>query len=203
MLCSDCPPGSSHRIHPQGAGFHWPWPFGGIHSLTMQQRKEHKFRRKRGFERASGLVKTQVRGASESRGFAVSRLLTHWAEVVGPDIAQVCRPVNVSYGRGFGATLTVLTTGAEAPMLEMQKEKICDRVNACYGYKAIHKVRITQTAATGFAEGRAQFDHAPKPENKPPETPVAAKKAAENVADKDLRLALERLGANVLSQTKQ
>lgn len=169
----------------------------------MQRREEHKFRRMRGFERASGLVTTQVRSASESRGFAVSRLLTHWAEVVGPDIAQVCRPVNVSYGRGFGATLTVLTTGAEAPMLEMQKETICDRVNACYGYKAIHKVRITQTAATGFAEGRAQFDPAPKPEKTKHETPVAAKKAAENVADEDLRLALERLGANVLSQTKQ
>jgi hypothetical protein len=169
----------------------------------MKQRKEHKLRRMRGFERASGLVTTQVRGASESRGFAVSRLLTHWAEVVGPDIARVCRPVNVSYGRGFGATLTLLTTGAEAPVLEMQKDTICERVNACYGYKAIHKVRITQTAATGFAEGRAQFDAAPKPEKSESQTPVAAKKAAENVADEDLRLALERLGANVLSQTKQ
>lgn len=169
----------------------------------MQKRKEHNYRRKRGFERASGLVTPQVRGASESRGFAVSRLLTHWAEVVGSDIARVCRPVNVAYGRGFGATLTVLTTGAEAPMLEMQKDTICERVNACYGYKAIHKLRITQTAATGFAEGRAQFEPAPKQEKLVPETPIAAKKAAENVADTDLRLALERLGANVLSQTKQ
>lgn len=169
----------------------------------MQKRKEHKFRRLRGFERASGLVTTQVRGASESRGFAVSRLLTHWSEVVGPDIAQVCRPVNVSYGRGFGATLTVLTVGAEAPVLEMQKDTICDRVNACYGYKAIHKVRITQTASTGFAEGRVQFEPAPKPEKVERDTPVAAKKAAENVADQDLRLALERLATNVLSQTKQ
>ena len=157
----------------------------------------------RGFERASGLVSGQIRGASETRGFAVSRLLTHWAEVVGPDIAASCRPVEVAYGRGFGATLTVLTVGAQAPMLEMQKDTICERVNACYGYKAIHKVRITQTAATGFAEGRAQFEAAPKVEKQAPVTPAAAKKAAENVADEELRLALERLGANVLSQTKQ
>ena len=157
----------------------------------------------RGFERASGLVTTQVRSASESRGFAVSRLLTHWAEVVGPDIARISRPVKVSYGRGFGATLTVLTTGAEAPMLHMQKEVIRERVNACYGYKAIHKLRITQTASTGFAEGRAQFEPAPKTAAAPPETPLEAKQAAENVADDDLRSALERLGANILSQTKQ
>ena len=39
-------------------------------------------RRGRGFEPASGLLKDRIRAAGESRGFAVSRLLTHWAEVV-------------------------------------------------------------------------------------------------------------------------
>ena len=78
-------------------------------------------RRMRGFERASGLLSTRIREVGEKRGFAVSRLLTHWAEIVGADVAAVARPVNVSYGRSIGATLTVLTTGAQAPMLEMQK----------------------------------------------------------------------------------
>ena len=159
-------------------------------------------RRKRGFERASSLVEPRIRRAGESRGFAVSRLLTHWAEVVGPDVAKVCRPVEVSYGRGFGATLTVLTTGAEAPMLEMQKETIRERVNACYGYSAIQKLRITQTAATGFSEGRASFDHAPKIKTSEPSVTPEVKQAANGVEDKNLRQALERLGANVLSQTK-
>ena len=160
-------------------------------------------RRKRGFERASSLVSNRVRTASESRGFAVSRLLTHWAEVVGPDIARVARPVDVAYGRGFGATLTLLTTGAEAPMLEMQKDAIRDRVNACYGYAAIQKLRITQTAATGFAEGRVQFEPAPKSVPKPNPVPEKAVKAAQSVHDDNLRSALERLGANVLSNTKR
>ena len=160
-------------------------------------------RRKRGFEQAGALASGRIRTASEQRGFAVSRLLTHWAEVVGPDIARVARPVEVNYGRGFGATLTVLTTGAEAPMLEMQKEAIRERVNACYGYAAIHKVRITQTAATGFAEGRAVFEPAPKA--RPVERPIAeeASKAARTIGDDGLRAALERLGTNVLSPSKR
>ena len=68
----------------------------------------------KGFARAGGLVQPQIRKASESRGFAVSRLVTHWAEVVGDDIAALCRPVKVGYGRqgGLGATLTVLARGA-------------------------------------------------------------------------------------------
>jgi len=160
-------------------------------------------RRKRGFERASALASSRIRSASETRGFAVSRLLTHWAEVVGPDIARVARPVDVKYGRGFGATLTLLTTGAEAPMLEMQKDAVRDRVNACYGYAAIQKVRITQTAATGFSEGHAVFDHAPK--QKPDALPVKpeAAEAARCVGDDTLREALERLGTNVLSHSKR
>lgn len=160
-------------------------------------------RRKRGFERAASLLSSRIRTASESRGFAVSRLLTHWAEVAGPDVARIARPVEVGYGRGMGATLTLLTTGAEAPMLEMQKEQIRERVNACYGYAAISRIRITQTAATGFAEGRAAFDPAPKPvPAQAPVTPQAAR-AAEGVRDDGLRAALERLGANVLSHSKR
>lgn len=171
--------------------------------MTGSGQKSPTERRKSGFERAASLVQGRIRAAGESRGFAVSRLLTHWAEVVGPDIARTARPVDVNYGRGFGATLTLLTTGAEAPMLEMQKETIRERVNACYGYAAIAKIRITQTAATGFAEGRAIFD--PAPRKTTPEAPITpeATRAAAEVLDSDLRTALERLGANVLSHTKR
>ncbi|MEC7258544.1 MAG: DUF721 domain-containing protein, partial [Pseudomonadota bacterium] len=118
----------------------------------------------RGFKRTAIVLNDQIKRAGESRGFAVSRVLTHWAEIAGADIAGIARPVNVSYGRGgFGATLTVLTTGAQAPMLEMQKERLRERVNAAYGYNAISRVRITQTAPTGFSEGQAMFAPQPKP----------------------------------------
>jgi len=87
-----------------------------------------------GFKRTSSLLQTQIRKTSETRGFAQSRLLTHWAEIAGDDIAAISRPVEVRYGRsGFGATLTLLTTGANAPILEMQKEKLREKVNAVYG----------------------------------------------------------------------
>ena len=104
---------------------------------------------------------------------------------------------------GFGATLTVLTTGAEAPMLEMQKESIRERVNRCYGYAAIQKVRITQTASIGFAGGRAVFDQAPKNEAVQPDVPTEVTKWAGAVTDNGLRTALERLGANVISHSKR
>lgn len=160
-------------------------------------------RRRRGFERAASLVSSRVRTAGESRGFAVSRLLTHWSEVVGEDIAAVSRPVEISYGRGFGATLTLLTTGAAAPMLDMQKPQIVEKVNACYGYSAIRRVRIVQTSATGFEDGRATFRHAAQAEDalRPPTAEV--RQATGGIGDESLRAALERLGTNVLSRKRQ
>lgn len=159
-----------------------------------------------GFKRTANLLTGQIRAASASKGFAQSRLLTQWAEVAGSDVAAISRPVEVSYGRGgMGATLTLLTTGAQAPMLEMQKEQLRDKVNAVYGYNAISRIRITQTAATGFAEGQVAFDRpaAPETPQSPPEPAPAATYMAAPVADGDLRAALERLGTNILNKTQQ
>ncbi|WP_368185939.1 DUF721 domain-containing protein [Aestuariibius sp. HNIBRBA575] len=159
----------------------------------------------RGFARTSGLLQSRIREATESRGFAQSRLLTHWVEIVGSAVAQIARPVEVSYGRGsMGATLSLLTTGAQAPMLEMQKTQILEKVNACYGYRAISRIRITQTAPVGFAEGQAQFTHAPKAEKRPdPDVVKEAQALADGAGDEKLRLALEALATNVLSKTKK
>jgi len=161
-------------------------------------------RRMRGFERTSGLLQERIRKAGETRGFAVARLLTHWAEIVGAETARVARPIKVGYAQGgFGATLTVLTTGAQAPMLEMQKDRIKERVNACYGYAAISRIRITQTAPTGFAEGQAEFAPLPaRPRADDPAVAEAARQAAAPVSDDGLRAALEALGQNVLSRRK-
>jgi len=162
-------------------------------------------RRKRGFERASGVLESQIRNVSESRGFAVSRLLTHWSEIVGDAVASAAIPVKVSYSQGgFGATLTLLTTGAQAPMLQAELPKITERVNACYGYSAIARIRLTQTAPTGFAEGQVAFDGKKPAKASRAPGPVAeqaAKQAVAGVDDLTLRKALESLGANVLSRS--
>lgn len=149
-------------------------------------------------------MQKRIRGATETRGFAQTRVLTHWREIVGEDIAKIAHPVDVSYARGgMGATLTALTSGAQAPMLEMQKEQLREKVNACYGYNAIARIRITQTAPTGFAEGQMAFDHGPKSRRTPkPELQAAAQELAAPVENEQLRLALAALGANVLNKRR-
>lgn len=166
-----------------------------------------------GFVAASALLADPIRKAGESRGFAVTRLLTHWSEIVGSDLAATTRPVKMGYGRdSFGATLTVLVQGAVAPLVEMQKARIRDRVNACYGYAAVTRIAMTQTsaggfagtgfAAPGFAEGQAAFAPAPRTKAPDPAVSAAAQAQTSAIQDESLRLALERLAANILSRPK-
>jgi len=167
-------------------------------------------RRKRGFERTSGLLQSKIREATEARGFSETRLLTHWEDIVGAQTAGMSRPIKVSYAKGgFGATLTLLTTGAFAPMVQAEVPKIRERVNAVYGYNAISRIHVTQTAPTGFSEGRVAFSM-PKHDHRLVITEDAAEEAksmSEGAQDDGLRRALEKFAGTFLSrqssQTKE
>lgn len=158
----------------------------------------------RGFEHTAALVSRAVRGVSETRGFAESRLLTQWDQICGPDIAATVRPLKVSYARdGIGATLTVTCEGARATEVSMQLPVIRERVNACYGYNAISRVRIAQTDASGFSEARPQFQKkaAPPP---PPDPAIKAEVRGRvgAVTDPGLLEELQRLGENILARNR-
>ena len=149
-----------------------------------------KKRRGRGFRHAGGLLGDRIREGANARGFAEARLLTSWDEIVGPQIAGLVRPVKVSYAKGgLGATLTVAASGANAPVVAMQSDAIRERVNACYGYNAISRVRIDQAA---HAPGKPPATHE-RPEPEPSLT-----MGVDNVNDVGLRDALARLAGNVI-----
>jgi hypothetical protein len=153
----------------------------------------------KGFVQAGGLLGSRITESSKKRGFAETRLLTHWAEIVGAETAAIARPMNVSHSvGGMGATLTLLTSGAQAPELQMQLPAIKDRVNACYGYSAISRIRITQTAASGFGEEPVAFQH------REPDVirDESINLSLAEIGDPGLRQALDMLGRNILAKAK-
>ncbi len=161
-------------------------------------------KRGKGFRSASALLENRLRTVGEERGFAVTRLVTHWGDIAGPDLADITTPVKVSYAKGgFGATLILLTKGAHAQMVEMQLPGLRDKVNACYGYNAIARIKLTQTAPTGFAEGQAVFKHAaPQAPVRNPDHTATAQAAVEDIRDSGLRAALAEFGDNILHGKK-
>lgn len=164
--------------------------------------REAEHRRRRGFERASQLVASHLRAPAEKRGFAEAKLLTNWESIVGSEIAAIALPLRIGYGRGFGGTLTLLTTGANAPVLEMRGTEIVERVNACYGYRAVARIQVTQTAPTGFAEGQVAFRAKEKtPEREPdPARLAAATEGLDGIENEALRGALAALARKVVTR---
>ena len=82
----------------------------------------------------------------------------------------------------------------------MQRERIREKVNAVYGYGAIARVRVTQTAPEGFAEGQAVFEPAPAEPDAPEIDDGRAREIAAGVEDDELRAALEALARNVMKR---
>ena len=117
----------------------------GAVKKPAKPRIKKPFKRK-GFLQAGSLLEIGLRQSMAKRGFGESRVLTHWAEIVGADIARIAEPLKLNYPKdGFGADLVVLCVGANAPLVQMQIPDIIERVNSCYGYRAITRVKVTQT----------------------------------------------------------
>ncbi|MEM0988889.1 MAG: DUF721 domain-containing protein [Pseudomonadota bacterium] len=145
-----------------------------------------------------------MRRVAGDAGFAEADVLLRWAEIVGEDLAGRCRPVKVSYGgRGsLGATLIVHADSGRAPEVEHSRRAILERVNQFYGYRAVARLKVTQSSvARGFAEGAAPFDG--KPTSQEPTT-AQRRKAADltnDIQSPGLRAALTTMGAHVLAGT--
>ena len=159
-------------------------------------------RRKRGFKSASSLLQKQIQKASETRGFAVSKLLTNWTEIIGTDLAKIAKPVKVNYGReGLGAGLVLLTNGANAPIVQAQSKQIIDRVNGVYGYNAISRVRITQIDHNELIDEKNEGSISLV---KPSELDkTKAKDEVNGIKDNSLNEALWLLGANIISKSSK
>ena len=152
----------------------------------------------RRFKHASAFLKKSIPEAASGRGFAQSRLLTQWPEIAGGKIAKIARPVKVSYAKnGLGATLVLLTNGANAPLLQMQIPEILRRVNAVYGYRAIQDIRITQSSRYGLAEDPVEFEHNSPTKPLSKESTEAIEALVKDVENDNLRAALNRLGQSV------
>ncbi len=201
----------------------------GAVKKPAKPRIKKPFKRK-GFLQAGSLLEIGLRQSMAKRGFGESRVLTHWAEIVGADIARIAEPLKLNYPKdGFGADLVVLCVGANAPLVQMQIPDIIERVNSCYGYRAITRVKVTQTRGkhgegkhagasvahaamsqsnlppptglvpSGFAEEATPFQHRTKADILRVSKKQDMHRALSNVQNPALKTALESLGKSVFS----
>ena len=85
----------------------------------------------------------------------------------------------------------------------MEKEKLRIKVNAVYGYNAITRIKVTQTAAYGFSKAQAVFGKKLETTEKNPSPEVIAEARrliGSSVKNPTFAQALEDLALNVLDR---
>ena len=96
-------------------------------------------------KRLSTFVDDMVEPSARKRGFALSRLVAHWGEVVG-EMAAWCKPVELSLGKdNRNGTLKLSIASGRGPQAQQMTPTIIDRVNASFGYAAIARITFVQT----------------------------------------------------------
>ncbi len=107
--------------------------------------------------RAAGrLVRKKVKG----KGSAVSRLRDQWEEIVGPQLAKLCRPVKIT-GAREGRVLKLSVVRAAAALIEHSQEQIRQRASVAAGGD-IYKVVIGDHLL-GVKQGQGELSLPPKP----------------------------------------
>ena len=155
-----------------------------------------------GFRAVSSFLGNETKRVTETRGFTIAKVLTHWEEIVGSKISTIAIPVKVGHeARGLGSTLTILCVGAHAPMLQTMLPEIRDKVNSVYGYSAISRVRITQTDSLenlDVRDYRKEEENTIKEQKNDIEIEEFSNSIVRPIRDQTLRKALQNLGKNVL-----
>jgi hypothetical protein len=129
------------------------------------------------------------------QGFASAEIVTRWAEIAGPEIAEYSEPLKIQWPRGepdegATATLVLRVEGPAAIEIQHMSGIILERVNRFFGWPAVGRLALRQ-APLARRSGKA----VPQPPD-PAVTAAEAARLPETLED-DLRRALARLGAAI------
>ncbi|MEM7529281.1 MAG: DciA family protein [Pseudomonadota bacterium] len=178
-------------------------------------------RRRKLFAAVGAEVTAPLARAAEGKGFADAEVLLRWSEIMGAALAPLCRPVRLTHGRGRDLTRTLIVEadGSAALEVEHRATQIIERVNACFGYRHVTRLRVTQVgqvaagiaglsepaapfagyAATGSARRRGEPHVA---HHRSEEAEAAARRRADGIVNDALKDALSDLGAYILEEKR-
>ena len=145
-------------------------------------------------QRLSTMIGPMVAPSAQERGFAISRIISHWHDIVG-NLSEWCRPANIHFPRGSrnNGTLKLQIVSGRGPQAQAMTQKIIDAVNVSFGYNAIDRITIVQSLAPASQKTETQ---APKAISSYKNI-WALDEKLKNIKSPELRAALRRLGGPI------
>lgn len=143
--------------------------------------------------------RTLTEAAFKRYGFAQADVVAHWADIVGNDLAAHSAPERIRWPRQAGeqaqmqgGTLCIKAAPGRALELQYEASRIIGRINSFFGYAAIAKLKISQSA-TPFAQPPARLRLAEKP---------VCEQSLATLEDEELKAALTRLGRGIAAASR-
>lgn len=144
----------------------------------------------------SQLAGKTIADALAKQGFAQTGLVTHWAEIVGADVADHAEPMRMIWPRRVHeddpdpATLVLRVEGPVALEIQFMSAQIMERVNRFFGWRAVGRIQIRQAPLV-------RRNAKKKPRGPDPAKVAQLAAGMVDVTDDGLRDALARLGASI------
>lgn len=145
----------------------------------------------------------RVTGHSFSRKYiSLGRILSHWEDIVGKDLASKAQPVKLHYkkrkdGAKPDASLDIAVNGAEATLLHYQKDLILERLNNIFGERWINAIRFvsmpSNTQGSRLKKAKAPLTEGQKKH---------LSSLLDSISDPDIRHKLENLGEALLTEER-
>ena len=138
-------------------------------------------------------VEQVVKPVYKKHGFAESRILTQWQDIVGSELAAYSIPQKLIFPRGKkeDGTLHVLVASGRALELQHMQPVILDKITMYFGYPAVTRLQFMQA-------GQALFRRELKEKLKcKPEPDAGVVALVAECEDPELRSALLSLGAAI------
>lgn len=143
-----------------------------------------------------------ARAALGRDGMTAATLLTHWAEIVGPELAEVTLPEKLSRPTGksasaAGGVLTVRVSGGAAMELQHLAPVVIERINGFLGVAAVRALKLLH-APLPVAPAPLR----PRPRSLSDREAEAIAATLDDVESPDLKAALSRLGHSLAAQNR-
>lgn len=153
---------------------------------------------RRGLHPMATLMWKVASPALRKRGLSEARIVTDWAEIVGPMLAEATSPERLKTdARDAPGILHIRAAGPVATELQHLAPQIIERINGYFGYQAVDRLHIVQAPPRTRRRRRRA---APVLDDKAREA-VEARVSA--VPDEPLRDALARLGMAIEGRDKR
>lgn len=144
-----------------------------------------------------------MRGVLSAEDFVEADIMLHWLDVIGEEIASFCNPLKTRFNvkENIRTLYVEVPVGGFALELRHKENYILEKINAYFGYKAVHKLNIAQNMNMSVRHISAKKEE--KIEKPLEETEKKyLSELISGIDDEKLREILTKLGKSVILSNK-